>query len=387
MSDDYRLIIHAGAPKCGSSSLQSTLSRQPRFAARDGRRYAYCSILDGGDVVHGAALSRRAAASPFGYSSSANIVDADWTASVDSVSQTLQDIRAEHGTPILSSEGWVSRAEAFATSGLIEKAGGRAHVVIFVRPPVDWLNSAWWQWGAWTGRPLRRYVEVNLGSVRWHAHAKAWARVPGVERVTLRLAERNVVPVFYDMLDAAPPAPVMSNSGVPPAFLAFMKRNRRYREGPHTPQVEFVVARHLDCGGVRAPWVLSAEEIALVFARTPQLPKGVRARLHPEDRDAMTREARWWDAGAYAGHAVESDERWSTESALVELHDALLKPVGPVGRWHLRGSAHRLRKAARLGRIADADAEIARVVDWVVAHDKARRLQQAVERAGARTRG
>lgn len=378
MNTDYKLLIHAGAPKCGSSSLQLSLSQRPLFATKDGQKYSYCAILQEGEVVSGNGLAKRAAASPFGYMSSPNVSDSRWTASVSRIAHQLRRIREEEGIPILSSEGWCNRAKELKETGLIAKAGGGAHVIIFVRPPVDWLNSAWWQWGAWSGADIRRFLVTNINAVRWHVHAEAWSRVEGVECVSLRLAERNSVNTFFEIANSSPPDCAIANGGVPPAFFGFLQRNRAYRESAHSPQVEFVVGRHLGNARIPPPWSLSQENVREIFERTPHMPKAVHNLLAPEDRELMKDDRRWWEPAGYANRPVEDVANWTSAQALLDLHAALLAPIDPISRWRLRGTNMRMREAIEGGRIDDADKEIARVLDWILKKDQISRMKTSI---------
>ncbi|GAH02560.1 unnamed protein product, partial [marine sediment metagenome] len=60
MSNDYNAVLHIGAPKCGSSSLQRHLSMNPEFVSRDGINYNYISITGSGDMLHGQELTKTA---------------------------------------------------------------------------------------------------------------------------------------------------------------------------------------------------------------------------------------------------------------------------------------------------------------------------------------
>lgn len=384
MSDAFRLIIHAGAPKCGSSALQTALSRRPDFTAKDGTRYAYCTLTPSGEVVAGEEVQRRAARSPFGYSASCNHPAEEEDSAFAAAGDALACLREARGVPILSSEGWAYQAERFRESGLVAAAGGGAHVILFVRPPVEWINSAWWQWGVWSAPDVERFLCRALNQTRWHTHAAAWAQVEGVARVTLRLAGDDVVGRFFRLLSAPAPRAGRENSGIPPALLSFLLRNRSYRAGAHSPQVEFIVARHLRQIRAAPLWCLSQEQVRAVFEKTRHLPRAVHKLLEASDRPGMKDDPRWWDAAAYADRRVSDLETFATLDALAGLHADLMAPIGPVGRMQLLGSGHRLHRAARRGDLRGADREIARVIDHIIVRDLRRRLVSAGGPAGTR---
>jgi hypothetical protein len=385
MSNDFRLIIHAGAPKCGSSALQTALSHHPDITGSDGTRYAYCAVTPSGDVHAGDEIRRRAMRSAFGYVASCNHpTEQEEANAFKAAAEKLARLREARGVPILSSESWAYQADRFRESGLVAAAGGGAHVILFIRPPVDWINSAWWQWGVWSAPNVDRFLRRAFLQTRWHAHAAAWAKVEGVARVTLRLAADDVVGRFFRLLPAPAPAAGRENSGIPPAFLSFLLRNRSYRDTAHTPQVEFIVARHLQQTRAALLWCLSHDHVRFVFENTPYLPGGVHALLEADDRSMMKDDPRWWSPEAYAARSPTDLETFATPDALIGLHADLMAPIGPVGRLQLIRSGPMLRRAARRGDLAAADREIARVIDHILVTDFRRRLVSAGRPPGAR---
>ena len=53
----------------------------------------------------------------------------------------------EVDTLVLSSEGWLPQASLFERAFRIWQKPMR--VIAYVRPQANYLNAAWWQWGAW----------------------------------------------------------------------------------------------------------------------------------------------------------------------------------------------------------------------------------------------
>lgn len=166
-----RLVLHLGAPKCGSSALQAALTHNPDHYDRAGQRYCYVGTRTTGGIVHplyGRKVKRVAQLSEFGYASWPNLRDPDqsyvgvarvivpkgaqsdpdpvWAA----LDQVMQASKRRAHVPILSNEGWLREAAAFA-DWLKGHPKAVVDAVAFVRPPVDWVNAAYWQWGVWTG--------------------------------------------------------------------------------------------------------------------------------------------------------------------------------------------------------------------------------------------
>jgi hypothetical protein len=65
-------ILHVGAGKCGSSSLQAALSSRPSFSAGDGSAYEYvCIGPPQSGLSRKTAITHAASRSPHGYLGSA----------------------------------------------------------------------------------------------------------------------------------------------------------------------------------------------------------------------------------------------------------------------------------------------------------------------------
>jgi hypothetical protein len=372
------LILHVGAPKCGSSAVQTVLSRRPAFSGLDGQRYAYCCLNTDGSLLSGRALRVKATLSPFGFACSRDATRPEQMRQWLPAARALRQLRADGSVPILSSEGWARRAALFAEAGLIEQAGGNAHVIVFVRPPVEWLNSAWWQWGVWTGNGLDRFIARNVAQTRWADHIDAWRRVPGVARVSVRLSVRDVVPQFFGFLGAKADASNRSNSGVPPAFLYFQLRNRRFRSSAHASQTEFAVGRHLKDGQSTAPWVLPQDVVAAQMQALAPVTAALTDRLEPEQRRAMEDDPRWWTPDAYAERPTADPADHTTPDALLGLYDALAGGLGPLDQLRHRSERRRFKAAISTGGLEAVDTVLAAMVDRVLAKDLRRRGRRLI---------
>ena len=54
-----RAILHVGAPKCGSSALQTALSAHPALTGADGRRHVYLAARISGVISDGEPVRMR----------------------------------------------------------------------------------------------------------------------------------------------------------------------------------------------------------------------------------------------------------------------------------------------------------------------------------------
>jgi len=135
------LILHAGMPKTGTSSIQETLFhglKDPRFhyvglGLVNGSRAIQCLVGDTPVVRH---------------VHEAQGIDRDAMERLAPHFRRCwerQVVRARKvgATPIVSAEDcwFFSRIELARLRGMIESMGYRAHVVVYLRPPLAWLAS------------------------------------------------------------------------------------------------------------------------------------------------------------------------------------------------------------------------------------------------------
>lgn len=327
---DHNSIIHIGAAKCGSSSLQAALSRTPVFKSEDGRPYSYVAIDRFGRFHSGRSLVQSANSSPYGYMSCANlredpaISDAFLTAR-----NKCQAIIRKGRTLIFSNEGWYYAAGVFKEKNILPEMGLEAKVIMFIRPPLDWVNSAWWQWGVWTNRSLERWVKNVFDEVKWDQHIESWMAVPGVSSVEVRLTTDSVVDQFFALLGAPAVKAQLVNSSLSPDLLRFFQRNREFRQGPHESRIEFVLNRWVTFSNAGSPWVLPAALQQKIIEEVRPHNERLLSLLAPAERDQVQYDPRWWSAQPYADREVHPVD-WpgsvtSSDAVIRDLIDAIVK--------------------------------------------------------------
>lgn len=293
-------ILHAGFGKCGSSALQTALSGQPSLGnAASAVEYA---VLQSASVLSKASVTQAANASPFGYQTSiaAKPLAAQSRSALRAKADVLRDLVGTGGTVILSNEGWVNDHDLFAEKKLLVALGLECEVVMYVRPPVEWLNSGWWQWGAWTGARFPRWLNNTLDRVRWADRIKRWQEVPGVEKVTVRLLPDDVVSDFFSIVGVeAGGAKERRNGSLAGGILRMFQHHTELRPGPHESAIDFVLARHLSEVGGSAPWVMGPRPIERTIQATKDSNEQLLHLLDEESAAEMAADARWWDPEAY----------------------------------------------------------------------------------------
>jgi hypothetical protein len=303
------LILHIGAGRCGSSSLQTLLSQQPFWTADDAsQRYEYVCILPDGNLLRGAHLRRTAKSFPEGFcvSVGAEAAFAGDEAVLVRLSGQLRSMIDDGITPIASWEGWLTQPHFFAKHDVFRRLGVAAKLIAFVRPQLPWLNSAWWQWGAWSGQEFRQWVEASRPKARWATLLASWREVPGVASLETHMARRDVVKTLFASLGVSPPELARRNKGEDPVVLRLLQnapdhiRSRRSSLG-------FVLERWLpELGKNGAPWVFTPDDAAALIEGYRADNERLLNLVSPEAKRDMLAEPEWWDANTFANRRVSS---------------------------------------------------------------------------------
>jgi hypothetical protein len=300
------IILHVGAGKCGSSSLQAQLSSCPLLSADDGSaHYEYVCITGNGDLLRRETIQRQARLTPYEVEVSAG-AEKPWAtdaATLEQLSLQLRDVLAHGRTPIASQESWLGQARIFKDNEILPQLGLRAKVVVFVRPQILWLNSAWWQWGVWLPNSFHNFVENNKHSARWTTMTDAWRSVPGVDEVEIHAACGDVVATFFRSIGIAVEGAKRRNVSLDENLLSYLRTRPDLRPS-HSPLVEFILEQRLAANARGSPWVLPHEQISdlIEYYRADNL--DLLSLVSSDARQAIEDDPMWWDAAAYREHEV-----------------------------------------------------------------------------------
>lgn len=384
-----RAILHVGAPKCGSSALQRALSAHPAMTGADRRSHVYLAArlsdgLAGGRIVpvQGRRLSALAGHAVHGYAAWPNITrdddpDAYWPVVAESISAALRRDRV----PILSCEGWIAHASAAPI--LLRQTGLEVlDVAAYVRPPLDWLNAAWWQWIVWhMGRFHLPEVERWLARARFDPAPQLidWAAAPGV-RLTVESARGDVVQGFARRYGLPLEAVGTVNAAPPPALTGFLLRNRRFRPTAHDSATEFVVQRWCRFAPGPRLWAFLPRFATAVWPRLREAGQRMLEALPPEMAARLAAEPGWETLDPYWARLKAGPSRLDDTQALAALHEGLAEGLARAEAEAGLSRGAEVAKPAASAPLPDWDAAIAGLLDRLLAADRRWRRRGAVRR-------
>ena len=183
-------VIHIGAPKCGSTALQSAFHQNRDALRSDGVTYI-------GESSHWISAAK-AVAEVSDRISGKNPPISEWERLVKEV------ISVTSGTALISSEWFAAASEASVQRIVNDLDAKRLHAVLVIRPLTSTLPSAWQQGLKLGGRQgLSEWLDTILNDPEdprskrvWSKHrydqiARRWVSALGKERVTVVVADES----------------------------------------------------------------------------------------------------------------------------------------------------------------------------------------------------
>jgi hypothetical protein len=340
------LYLHIGFGKCGSSALQHFLSEHPTLSS-EGSKFEYIALADNGHLLRGRRLMRLARLHPGGYENSTTLISS--LASKPKCGAALNEILAKGINIIMSHEYWAHQWNAFAKSGLLGNLARPVIVVAYVRPQVEWLNSAWWQWFYWGNQfttPEDFVLSPRAGEMDWSANLQQWRTLPNVVRVIPRLLAADVVTDFLSQLGVCLPEGADEkntvNTTLTLPMLTAIKKVAGLR-GVHNSGVDFYLQRYAPILG-KKPWAIPPNLASRIIERMTLSNERLMEMLDPESRQIMAEDPRWWSAVPFADRTVDDPAKHRLSEAE---SNTLINGILPA-LVRAEKQIFRLRRAAQL---------------------------------------
>ena len=308
MADDLPLVLHVGGPKAGSSALQYDFTWNPRRPAhgRPGVTYEYVALTARGQLRRGPGLEEMASRFAAHYANSAAIESlfALPAARLGGCIAELHAMRREGIVPVLSYELWL-HADPALVARFVTALDAPLEIVAYVRDPVSWLTSAYWQRHEAEATTIDDWLAAMLPLTRWADHLAVWREQPAVKRLIVRPVAGSVASDFCRVLGCAPSADdIRHNVALPGPFARFLSR---YSLPSTTSVSELKFAwwrwvRSADNGADPVaglgplPRVIGQEQLDTILAATADASRRLLALCDPETTAALEADRRWWSA-------------------------------------------------------------------------------------------
>ncbi len=264
-----KIYLHIGMPKCASSAIQETLS-SATFADNN-QKILYVSIEKDGTLLYGKRLIESAKKSPLEYSSTVaiqNLLKLPDNIIKELYSQ-LKQLSKKHDTIIISNEGFgVYPAEVNDFfSKLFCDNFFNIEIIAIIRSQVAWFNSAWWQWGVWTGHSIEEWINHTLqnNEANWYKKITKYKHFDWVKKVHTFILDKNIIENFLNTIGSKPLPVSKANTTSDLLLIKFLYHNRKYRKDAHHPQYEFILAKNLIFNPQTKPCALDKNHIKKII--------------------------------------------------------------------------------------------------------------------------
>ncbi len=292
-----QVILHIGAGKCGSSALQQFLSFNPVLETTDGKKVLYGTIGANGNLLTGELIADCAITSPTEYLSCKILKNCNQEVFESNFRESLKNVDAE--MLVLSCEGWNREAKE-AEQLFRVLASYKVIVLMYVRPPVDWVNSAWWQWGAWTKSDFTRWLNKAVNSTKWVEQIEEWKKVGFVDKLLVRVLPKDIIQDFAKIVKLNIPSKEnhIVNKSLPDIVLRVYQMRNTLRPSAHNSKMDFSLSKYLKTQGKPA-WVLSQENVEYIIEQTRSANCELLDFFNEAIREKVKKSPAWWNADYY----------------------------------------------------------------------------------------
>jgi hypothetical protein len=247
------MIVHAGFAKCGSASIRTALFQNFRKLQKD-NVFVFDKDLR---------IARTAAdliGTPIWSLEQARTQSENLTGRLSGEIAPLLKRKA-NPLAILSAENLVNPGMADLFAGLDRRCD--VSVIFYLRPQLQWIPSAWKQWGLKTGSSLSDFVAQCIG-----ARTPAFRRDVESWKSTLPAANIHVRFLIPELLDGGNPALDFFN------LLGLSRKEYKFESEARNPSLDVSVLHALS----KNPHLFSdVHDNRLMLALTRALPKEFRS--------------------------------------------------------------------------------------------------------------
>lgn len=308
-----KIYLHVGAGKCASSTLQNYFSHKNVTGT-----FAYVCLNNNGNLSHGDDVALAASSAPGNYAVSSNLAKSNVGDFLDNLENGLRELSKSFDTVLMSCEGWSDKADKINSfkRAFVEH---EVSVIFIVRPPVQWMNSAWWQWFQWTPKDVTLWVKQANVAADWVKTYQDFTALDFIRKVHVLTLQHNILEVIGSLLGVEiSDSLAKHNASSSSELLNFFKLNRALRPGPHDAQSEFILNKYLGPRS-KADWVLSQSNVQKILNKSKKSCEELAKFIENEniyDNDF------WWNVEAYAknieGYILDNKLSYSDLTSMLE---------------------------------------------------------------------
>lgn len=320
-----KIILYAGMPKCGSSAVQSMLSAEGSFDCKNNKKskgIVYGAITPGGGFIYGKNLAEKAKVSREKYitSAAAKTLISLADEKKEEIKEKINKLSESYNTLILSREEWGMNPEALKKAfSFLDYSCFSVEIIFFIRPQVQWLNSAWWQWGAWDGNDFETWFDKTVKKINWYRLFSVFSKIEWVDKVNVRVVKGDVVEEFCSLLDIDYIKLEEKNKSLPGCVLRFFQCHPQLRPSAHSSGIEFVLGDRMILPDRPTPWILTPNTISKTLDFFKKSNERLIPHLESSCQIAIFENERWNCVDAYAQFLVEPPEPTDVQKKDLEL--------------------------------------------------------------------
>ena len=265
------LLVHTGFAKCGSSSIQSLLTLNSQFEV-DGKTFRYLGFDQWNKLSDPLWIEQFGHYPPYYFETNLSNDDCVLKEQLRSITRCSADVG------IISSEtlsDWLTEDKAELLSSLDIPI----HLFVVVRPFADWLNAAWWQWGAFTPHEIDRWVS-STDICAFPKSLSSWLRLPNISQCTVVDLNDSPIEKLASILGLNSAHSKKVNAGSSEDLLRFLIKNKHVLgRGIHDPQIEFILNDELAFSGPKPKSIITAEIATSILASYEEIDYGSSRNL------------------------------------------------------------------------------------------------------------
>ena len=176
---------------------------------------------------------------------------------------------------------------------------------MFIRPPARWINSAWWQWGAWDSKKQNfdNWLVSAIKKTNWHKYILMLLNYKNINKFSIYPLSSDVIEQLHRYLKLNSNIKKISetNNSLPKEALKFFLDNRSYRPSAHQNKNDSKISELIEKRNYKfnPPWVLNQSHLKLIMDNTYKSNKELLNFLDKRSQELIINDPEWWDSNSF----------------------------------------------------------------------------------------